>query len=54
MAANIESLGVSVRGKVTRRYDDATDRTTLVIDQEQAEEMHSALGPVLEFFTQQQ
>lgn len=52
MAASIESLGVSVQGKVTRRYDDAKERTTLIVNESQAKEMFDALGPVLEFFAQ--
>jgi hypothetical protein len=53
MAASIEAIGVSVTGKVTRRYDDAKDLTTIVMGEEQAQEMYDALGPVLEFFSQQ-
>jgi hypothetical protein len=54
MSASIESLGVSVTGKVTRRYDDRKDRTTVVVSEQQAREMYDALGPVLAFFEQQQ
>jgi hypothetical protein len=54
MSASIESLGVSVNGKVTRRYDDKQDRTTLVVSEEQAREMAAALAPVLKFFDEQE
>jgi hypothetical protein len=53
MAASIEALGVSVSGKVTRRYDDSEERTTLVVTEDQAKEMYDALGPVLAFFEKQ-
>jgi hypothetical protein len=54
MSASIESLGVSVSGKVTRRYDDRKDRTTLVVSEEQAREMAAALAPVLKFFDEEE
>lgn len=53
MAVNIESLGVSVSGQVVRRHDRTGDRTTLVLDQNQARELFDALAPVLDFFDKQ-
>lgn len=53
MSATIESLGVSVVGQVVRRYDRTGDRTTFVLDQDQARELFDALAPVLDFFDRQ-
>lgn len=50
MTASIEVLGISVGGKVVRRYDDANDRTTVAVTQAQARELYDALGPVIKFF----
>lgn len=50
MSVSIESLGVSVSGPITRRYDQATNRTGLTLTQAQAQELYDALGPVLKFF----
>lgn len=53
MSATIESLGVSVAGQVVRRFDRTDDRTTFVLDQNQARELFDALAPVLDFFDRQ-
>ena len=47
----IETLGVTVRGRVTRSFDGVD--TTLVINEEQARQLHGALGSVVQFFEQQ-
>jgi len=52
MSASIEALAVSVKGSITRRSNG--DRTTLVLTEDQAKELHQALGPVLQFFANQE
>lgn len=46
----IGSFGLVVPGKVTRKYVDADDTTTLTITGGQAKAMYEALGTVVEFF----
>lgn len=53
MAINIETLGVTIPGNVTRKRDDDKDSTTFVLNKDQARALYGELGPVLEFFDSQ-
>lgn len=50
MTVKITELGVTVPGKVTRKYDQGADRTTLTLNERQVRDFHESLTQALDFF----
>jgi hypothetical protein len=48
MGVKIDSLGIVVKGAVTRKFNGS--ETTLTVTAEQARELYDALGTVVQFF----
>lgn len=53
MGIQITELGVSVPGKVVRKYSDEADETTLTLTNEQARDLRHSLDTAVAFFDAQ-
>lgn len=53
MGLKITQLGIEVTGRLVKTYDVATDRTTLVLNDEQTREIHQASDLAVAFFADQ-
>lgn len=50
MTLRITQLGIEVTGKITRNYDAATDKTTLVLNEAQVAEIYQAADMAMVVF----